>query len=42
MGKTKVVSVGMYAFGQGRAEQRTVARNAREWRSPETFLGGAA
>jgi hypothetical protein len=41
-GKTKVVSVGMYAFGQGRAEQRTVARNAREWRTAETFLGGAA
>ena len=31
--RTKVTSVGMYAFGQGRAEQRTVdAKGTREWR----------
>ena len=38
-GRTKVASVGMYAFGQGRAQQRTMARNAREWRVDEPFLG---
>jgi hypothetical protein len=40
-GRTKVASVGMYAFGEGRAEQRTAARNAREWRVAEPFMGGA-
>jgi len=38
-GRTKVLSVGMYAFGQGRAQQRTMARNAREWRVEDAFLG---
>jgi hypothetical protein len=38
-GRTKVASVGMYAFGQGRAQQRTAARNAREWRVEDAFLG---
>ena len=40
-GRTKVTSVGMYAFGQGQAQQRTMARNAREWRISEPFLGSA-
>jgi AAA domain len=40
-GRTKVATVGMYAFGEKRAEQRTAARNAREWRVAEPFLGGA-
>jgi hypothetical protein len=40
-GRTKVLSVGMYAFGQGRAEQRTIARNAREWRVSADLFGGS-
>jgi hypothetical protein len=40
-GKTKVTSVGMYAFGKGQAQQRTVARNAREWRVAAEFFGGS-
>jgi hypothetical protein len=40
-GRTKVTSVGMYAFGQGQAQQRTVARNAREWRVAAEFFGGS-
>jgi hypothetical protein len=41
-GKTKVTSVGMYAFGEGRVEQRTGTRSAREWRVSDSFLGGVA
>ena len=40
-GRTKVTSVGMYAFGEGGAQQRTGSRNAREWRVDEPFMGGA-
>jgi hypothetical protein len=41
-GKTKVASVGLYAFGEKRAEQRTVDnKGTREWRVKEPFLGGA-
>jgi hypothetical protein len=41
-GKTKVLSVGLYAFGEKRAEQRTVDnKGTREWRVSEPSLGGA-